>query len=73
MAEQKENENRIKELEIRMTYLEQALEELDTVVTKWKTDSDRQAAEIVELREQLLAGGSPLFDDPQKEPPPPHY
>jgi SlyX protein len=62
---------RIDQLEMRIAYQDQTLEELNQVITdQWKQVNNlkRQMARLEEQMSQAPVGGAPA-----QEPPPPHY
>lgn len=62
----------ITDLEIRLTYQESALQELNDVIVKQQDQIDALIVEIRRLRQQLESGAE--FVRPQsEETPPPHY
>lgn len=64
--------DKITDLEIRLTYQESVLQELNDVIVKQQDQIDALIIEIRRLRQQLEAGAE--FVRPQsEETPPPHY
>lgn len=66
-------ENRITDLEIRLTHQEAALEEMNTVLLAQHTLIGRLQDDIKRLRRQLQDVSSGDVMEPGHEPPPPHY
>ncbi len=65
-------EKRIEDVEIRMVYLEQTVEELNQVVIKQQDQIDRLLIEVTRMNQQMDSGAE--FVRPQSdETPPPHY
>ena len=64
-----ESERRLTDLEVRYSYLERTLSELDEVVIELRKRLERAEREVGRLREMLHEGPS---DNPPNEKPP-HY
>ena len=65
---------RMEELELRITFQEQALTELSDALADARTDIARHEAALLRVVEELKsARGSGVSTDPADEPPPPHY
>ena len=64
-------EERIIELETRLTYQDDALQQLDAVVIAQRAELDRLQRELDVLKQQIWDLGHASGDAP--EPPPPHY
>jgi SlyX protein len=62
----------ITDLEIRLTYQESALQELNDVIVKQQDQIDALIVEVRRLRQQL-ASGSEFVRPQSEETPPPHY
>ena len=75
MNEQRANDQqRIEELETRLTFQEQALLELSDALADARSDIARHEAALLRVVEELKsARGSGVSADPADEPPPPHY
>ncbi|MBS0199023.1 MAG: SlyX family protein [Proteobacteria bacterium] len=75
MNEQRANDQqRIEELETRLTFQEQALLELSDALADARSDIARHEAALLRVVEELKsARGSGVSVDPADEPPPPHY
>lgn len=75
MNEQRANDQqRIEELETRLTFQEQALLELSDALAEARSDIARHEAALLRVVEELKsARGSGVSADPADEPPPPHY
>ena len=66
-------EDRLAELETRVTFQDQTIQELNEVVTRQQAQIDRLAKEVAVLRSHL-AGLAPSAVIPaEEEKPPPHY
>ena len=66
-------ENRIIELETKISYQEHIIQELNDVVTHQQKQIDRLEADMNRVREHLKGGSSSQFARPEEEVPPPHY
>ncbi len=66
-------ENRITELEIRLTHLEETLEIYDATIIKQNTDIDNLQLQIEILERKLKASVATPIADEKDETPPPHY
>ncbi|WP_045738717.1 SlyX family protein [Xanthomonas sp. MUS 060] len=66
-------ENRLIELETRLSFQEQALFELSDALAEARAESQRNAALLRHLLEDLGKVRSTLYADSSDEPPPPHY
>ncbi|WP_231368634.1 SlyX family protein [Mariprofundus ferrooxydans] len=66
-------ENRIIELETRLSYQEHTIGELNEVVTRQQRQIDRLEEAIRQLRQHLKQQGSSGLARPDEEVPPPHY
>ena len=68
------DQQRIEELETRLTFQEQALLELSDALADARSDIARHEAALLRVVEELKsARGSGVSADPADEPPPPHY
>ncbi|MFC1749877.1 SlyX family protein [Pseudomonadota bacterium] len=65
-------ESRVEDLEVRLTYQEAALEELNQVVIKQQNQIDLLIAELQRTKQQL-ENGSEFVRSQSDEEPPPHY
>ncbi len=65
-------ENRVMDLEIRLTYQESILQELNEVVVKQQDQIDLLLAELTRQKEQL-DNGAEFVRPNAEETPPPHY
>ncbi len=65
-------ENRVMDLEIRLTYQESILQELNEVVVKQQDQIDLLLAELKRQKEQL-DNGAEFVRSSTEETPPPHY
>ncbi len=66
-------EARLVELEMRLSFQEQALSELSEALADARMTGARNAELIKHLLEDLGKVRSTLYSDPADEPPPPHY
>ncbi|WP_369944263.1 SlyX family protein [Xanthomonas medicagonis] len=66
-------ENRLIELETRLSFQEQALSDLSDALAEARAESQRNATLLRHLLEDLGKVRSTLYADPADEPPPPHY
>ena len=66
-------EEKITNLEIRLTHQEAAIEEINTVLLKQYQLIESLRAELELLQHQLKDIGSSNIVDSSQEPPPPHY
>jgi len=66
-------ENRITDLEIRLTHQEAALDEMNGVLLKQHTLIGRLQDELDRLRRQLQDVNAGSVGNVDNEPPPPHY
>ena len=66
-------EERLTELEVRVAFQDQTIQDLNEVVTRQQCEIDRLVKEL-ETVKSLLAGLAPSMVIPQEdEKPPPHY
>ncbi len=65
-------EKRIEDVEIRMVYLEQTVEELNQVVIKQQDQIDRLQVEMRRMTQQIDSGAE-FVRAQSDETPPPHY
>ena len=73
ITEKNSMEDRITELEIRLTHLEDTLEIYDETIIKQNADIDRMQLQIEILEKKLKASGNTPIADESEETPPPHY
>ncbi|MFT4248617.1 MAG: SlyX family protein [Pseudomonas sp.] len=66
-------EARLVELEMRLSFQEQALAELSEALAEARMTGARNAEVIRHLLDDLGKVRSALYSDPADEPPPPHY
>ena len=66
-------ENKIIDLEIRLTHQEAALEEMNAVLLTQHTLIGKLQDDISRLRRQLQDNNANSVVEPADEPPPPHY
>lgn len=64
---------RVVELETRVAFQDQAMQELNEAVTRQQREIDRLARELDALRERLRALAPSPVVPPDEETPPPHY
>jgi SlyX protein len=63
---------RLEEIEIKITYVEDLLETLDRAVFRQQQQIEQLSQAVAALREQVLAGPAPAGTEPRDEIPP-HY
>lgn len=63
---------KITDIEIRLTYQESALQELNDVIVKQQNQIDKLIADVNRLRRQLDSSAE-LVRSQSEETPPPHY
>ncbi len=66
-------EDRIIELEIKFTYQDDAISQLNDVIVSQQKTIDALESRLAQMEfalERIMGSG---FGDPSKEPPPPHY
>ncbi len=67
------NAERIDALEMKIAYQDEAIEQLNDVITaQWKK-LDELARELMRLNDRLVAAEANAPSAPGNEPPPPHY
>jgi SlyX protein len=66
-------DQRLIEMETRLTFQEQALAELSEALADARSESARNAGLLRHLLEDLGKLRASLYADPVDEPPPPHY
>lgn len=66
-------EDRITELEIRLTHLEDTLEIYDRTIIKQNTDIDNLQLQMEILEKKLKESSNAPIADESEETPPPHY
>ena len=66
-------QERLAELETRIAFQEQTIQELNQVVTSQQGEIDRLASEVERLKVQLLTLAPSLVAGRDEETPPPHY
>lgn len=66
-------EDRLTELEIRLTHQERTLDELNEIVCRQEIMLERMGREILQLREQIKILLPSLSMEQDEEEPPPHY
>lgn len=72
MADETEAQKRLIEIETRLAFQEQTLQEMSDVVARQQAEIERLTLAVKELRERLRVIASPVAD-PSEETPPPHY
>lgn len=65
-------ENRLQEIEIKLTFLERHVGEQDRVILKLREQIDLLSRQLERVTHQLAQAREAAGDD-QPEPPPPHY
>lgn len=66
-------EQRLVELETRLTFQEQAMVELSEALANARAESGRNTQLLMNLLSDLRKLRGELYADPADEPPPPHY
>ena len=66
-------EERLTEIEIRLTHFEHTIDELSDVIARQDQTMDLMAQQIRRLQERLREMASGWQPSPQDEKPPPHY
>jgi len=66
-------DERLTELETKISYQEHLLGELNDVVTRQQRQIDRLEKELKRVQTHLKAGSSSELARPDEETPPPHY
>lgn len=66
-------ENRVTELEIRLTHLEDTIEVLNSTVIKQHNEIDILKLQIAMLEKKLKATQATILAPESEETPPPHY
>ena len=66
-------ENRITELEIRLTHLEDTIDILDTTIISQQSQIDLLILKMSILEKKLKAAAESQIADEKDETPPPHY
>lgn len=69
---------RIAELEVRLAFQEQAIQDLSDALAAARSEESRNALLLHRMRDELLQmrralAAHPVTADPASEPPPPHY
>lgn len=67
------DEQRIEDLEIRITHQEHAIEELTDTILKQELATKLLHEELKTLRDQLMSVSRQDMGKSEEEPPPPHY
>jgi SlyX protein len=68
-----DHEARITELETRLAFQEQALQDLGDALARMRLESERASALLRRMLAELAQTRGAVADDPAEEPPPPHY
>jgi len=66
-------QERLAELEVRLTFQDKTIQELNEVVTRQQRQLDRMARELETLKAQLQILAPLLVANRAEETPPPHY
>lgn len=64
---------RLVELEVRVAFQDQTIQELNEVVARQQTQIDRLAQELKTMKTLLSSLAPSLVIPPEEEKPPPHY
>lgn len=66
-------ETRITELETRLAFQEQAMQELSDALAVARSEAEHSASLLRRVLSELAQGRGGVGGDPADEPPPPHY
>ena len=66
-------EERLAELEMRVTFQDQTIQELNDVVTRQQAQIDRLVRELESLKSHVTSLAPSLVIPAEEEKPPPHY
>lgn len=66
-------DERLTELEIKITHQDQVIEDLNQLVIQQQDLLDELKAEVKRLTDSTVTSGLPGLVDASQEPPPPHY
>jgi len=66
-------QERLAELEVRLTFQDKTIQELNEVVTRQQRQLDRMTRELETLKAQLQILAPSLVASQSEETPPPHY
>jgi len=66
-------ESRVAELEIRISFQDQTIQELNDVVVRQQREFEKMARDLAQLKGQMGTLTSPMAGSQAPEPPPPHY
>lgn len=66
-------EQRLVELETRLAFQEQAVQELSDALAETRLEAARTAGLLRQAMQDLKLARGDLYADPASEPPPPHY
>lgn len=66
-------QERLAELEVRLTFQDKTIQELNEVVTRQQRQLDRMTRELETLKAQLQVLAPSLVASQSEETPPPHY
>jgi len=66
-------ENRIIELETKISYQEHLIQELNDVITSQQKQIDQLERDIHQIRDHLKQANTSQIAKPEEEVPPPHY
>lgn len=66
-------ESRVAELEIRISFQDQTIQELNDVVIRQQREFEKMARDLAQLKGQMGTLTPPMAGSQAPEPPPPHY
>lgn len=72
-SEKTKTEDRVKEIEHKISYQEYLLEQLNEVVTKQQSQINALESEVKRIQESQKKTESSIYKDAIDEAPPPHY
>lgn len=66
-------EQRVAELEIRISFQDQTIQELNDVVVRQQREFEKVTRDLAQLKAQMGTLTPPMAGNQSPEPPPPHY
>jgi len=66
-------EQRVAELEIRISFQDQTIQELNDVVVRQQRELEKMTRDLAQLKAQMGTLTPPMAGSQAPEPPPPHY